>query len=201
MTNIRGMDLPQSVIDGLGLTGDSVHIADKQFKRLIDRACSGVLEPTERNSLENDPMFEKVDKAVLKEVYASIVSTIIEAAKQDVEPASLSSLLEDCKFTSERINVFNTVFQERKSLIQILLGNVGTSPPHIVDVDWRLDYYIKNNHLEKVNEAVYLISLKTEVPGKSDLQEVQFSCSLEQLQDLVGKLKDATKCLEKVGQV
>ncbi|KAJ8313533.1 hypothetical protein KUTeg_008094 [Tegillarca granosa] len=83
------MDLPQSVIDGLGLTGDSVHIADKQFKRLIDRACSGVLEPTERNSLENDPMFEKVDKAVLKEVYASIVSTIIEAAKQDVEPASL----------------------------------------------------------------------------------------------------------------
>lgn len=195
------MDLPQSVLDGLSLTGDAVHIADKQFKRLIDRACSGVLEPAERNSLENDPVFEKVDKAILKEVYASIVSTIIEAAKQDVEPASLSSLLEECKFTSERINVFNTVFQDRKSLIQILLGNIGTSPPHIVDVDWRLDYYIKNNHLEKVNEAVYLISLKTEVPGKSELQEVQFSCSLEQLQDLVGKLKDATKCLEKVGQV
>ena len=24
-----------------------------------------------------------------------------------------------------------------------MFSSVGTSPPHIVDVDWRLDYYIK----------------------------------------------------------
>ncbi|WAQ94187.1 COMD3-like protein [Mya arenaria] len=62
-------------------------------------------------------------------------------------------------------------------------------------------YDLDNNHLERVNEAVYLVSLKTEVPGSRELKEVQFSCTQEQLQDLVGKLKDACKCLEKVGQI
>ena len=28
-------------------------------------------------------------------------------------------------------------------VIFFMFYSVGTSPPHIVDVDWRLDYYIK----------------------------------------------------------
>ncbi|XP_064803417.1 COMM domain-containing protein 3, partial [Oncorhynchus masou masou] len=54
--------------------------------------------------------------------------------------------------------------------------SIGRCPPHINDVSWRLVYPIKNGHVHKVNEPSYLFSLNVE--------------------DLVGKIKDAAKSLE-----
>ncbi|XP_041369030.1 COMM domain-containing protein 3-like [Gigantopelta aegis] len=195
------MELANSVLENLTLAGDDVRIPAKCFNVLVTRACQGVLDVKHRDVPETDPAVKDVDKATLKAAYSGLVTTILEAAKHDCEAAATGSLLEECKFSPDRINTFNNIFMSQKQYIQILLGSIGRSPPHIVDVDWRLDYYIKNNHLEKVNEPVYLVCLKTEVPESSEIKDIQFSCSLEQLQDFVGKLKDATKCLEKIGQL
>ncbi|KAK7110527.1 COMM domain-containing protein 3-like [Littorina saxatilis] len=194
------MELGASVVENLCLAGDTAHIPDKCFDQLARKACRGVLSETDRNAIADDPSFKAVDKAVLKAAYSGVVALVLEAVKHDADANGISHFLEECKFTPDRIQSFNNIFLTQKPSMQILLGSVGSCRPHIVDVDWRLDYYIKSNHMERINEAVYLISLKTEVPGQTELQEVQFSCSLEQLQDLVGKLKDATKCLEKQAQ-
>lgn len=194
------MELPQSMQDALTLAGESIHIPDAQFPSFVEVAFRGVINSNERNAIENLKEFTSKDPAVVKEAYAGLVAMVIEAAKQDTDIESLSSLLEDCKFPPERIKEVSETYQKNKPALQILLGSVGRTPAHIVDVDWRLDYYVKNNHMEKVNEAVYLITLKTELPSLKELQEVQFSCSQEQLQDLVGKLKDACKCLERISQ-
>ncbi|XP_025094680.1 COMM domain-containing protein 3-like [Pomacea canaliculata] len=195
------MEFGSTVLDNLSVAGDAAHIPDKCFDQLVKRACRGVLSEQERNSIADDAVFKGVDKAILKSAYSGIVSLVLEAAKQDADADGISPVLEECKFTADRIKTFNDIFLSQKTALQILLGSIGTSHPHIVDVDWRLDYYIKSSQMERINEAVYLISLKTEVPGVSELQEVQFSCSLEQLQDLVGKLKDASKCMEKLAQI
>ncbi|KAK3609319.1 hypothetical protein CHS0354_026239 [Potamilus streckersoni] len=195
------MELGQCTLEGLALAGDAAHIPDKIFQPFITRACDGVLDVRSRDAIAKDSSFQSVDLAVLKEAYAAVVTLLLEAAKNDVDSNSISSVLEDCKFTSDRIDIFSKLYKDRKPYLQILLGRIGDSCPHIVDVDWRMDYYIKNNHLEKVNQAVYLITLKTEVPGQKDFKEVQFSCTQEQLQDLVGKLRDATKSMEKASQL
>lgn len=195
------MELSQSVLDGLAVAGESSQIPDKSYKVLVMRAFDGVLDERHRNLIAKDPSFRELDQAVVKETYSSMVTLVTEATKHDLDNNSISSVLEECKYTSDRIETFNKVYNTKKPLMQILLSSVGTCPPHIVDVDWRLDYYIKNNHLERVNEAVYLVTLKTEVPGCSELKDVQFSCTQEQLQDMVGKLKDACKCLEKASQM
>ncbi|XP_068741635.1 COMM domain-containing protein 3-like [Montipora capricornis] len=119
----------------------------------------------------------------------------------DSDSPTISSVLEDCKWTSDKIEYFSKYFQECKPELEALLSRTGSSYPHIVDVDWRLDYYIKNNQMEKVNQPTYLITLKTEESGKSHGKDVQFSCSMEQLQDLVGKLKDACKSIEKAAVI
>ncbi|XP_060556305.1 COMM domain-containing protein 3-like [Ruditapes philippinarum] len=195
------MELSQSVLDGLAVAGESSQIPDKSYKVLVTRAFDGVLDERHRNLIAKDPSFRELDQAVVKETYSSMVTLVTEATKHDLDNNSISSVLEECKYASDRIETFNKVYNTKKPLMQILLSSVGTCPPHIVDVDWRLDYYIKNNHLERVNEAVYLVTLKTEVPGCSELKDVQFSCTQEQLQDMVGKLKDACKCLEKASQM
>ncbi|XP_050418042.1 COMM domain-containing protein 3 [Patella vulgata] len=195
------MEFGSSVLEELSIAGDTAHISDQCFNILVAHACQGLLAASNRDDIANDTSFKDTDKGSLKSAYSGLVTLITEATKWDAEPSSIGAVLEECKFTIDRINSFNNIYLAKKPLIQILLGSIGKSPPHIVDVDWRLDYYIKNNHVDKVNQPVYLITLKTEIPGNSELQEIQFSCSMEQLQDLVGKLKVSTKCLEKIGQM
>ncbi|GFO36466.1 comm domain-containing protein 3 [Plakobranchus ocellatus] len=195
------MELSASALEHLSLAGDATHIPDKSFGKLVLCACQGVLLEEHRDVVADNPAFKDLDKAVLKSGYSGLVTLLLEAAKHDSTEQTISTILEECKYTPERVKELNKIFTIQKPHLQLLIGKIGSSFPHIVDIDWRLDYYMKNNHMEKVNSAVYLISLKTEVAGETELKEVQFSCSLEQLQDLVGKLKDATKCLEKISQV
>ncbi|KAG8009398.1 COMM domain-containing protein 3 [Nibea albiflora] len=77
--------------------------------------------------------------------------------------------------------------------------SIGRRPPQINDVSWRLQYHMKNGQVDKVNEPFYSISLKSENEGSSE--DINFTCTMEQLQDLVGKLKDAAKSVEKASQM
>lgn len=187
------MDLNPSAMEGLQILGDSTVIPDKAFGSVIDDAFDTALGLYS----ENDIKAPGIDSTCLKQCCYGLLTAIYEAEKCNADQSSISTSLEECKWTPDRVEFLLKKYEEHKDEIQAELARIGTSFPHVVDVDWRLDYYLKNNHVEKVNAASYLISLKTQEPGEKEGQDVQFSCSLEQLQDLVSKLKDATKCLEK----
>lgn len=191
------MELSSVATEGVSLCGDSTRVGDRAFRNLIQVTMDILLMKKNEESLKSDEDIASVDAATLKQAYAGLVTMILEAVKMDCDSPSISSLLEDCKWGSDRIDYFSKHFLECKPELEALLARTGSSFPHIVDVDWRLDYYIKNNQMEKVNEPAYLITLKTEESGKSQGKDVQFSCSMEQLQDLVGKLKDACKSIER----
>ena len=90
---------------------------------------------------------------------------------------------------------------------------LGFNFPHIVGVDWRMDYCIKTDTLAHVGKPLYFLSFQTEnnlkLPegeGKGEGEEgvggaggqVDLTCNLEELQDLVSKLKDATRQMERI---
>ncbi|XP_015350743.1 COMM domain-containing protein 3 isoform X2 [Marmota monax] len=79
--------------------------------------------------------------------------------------------------------------------------SIGRSLPHITDVSWRLEYQIKTSQLHKMYKPAYLVTLNVENTDSQSYPEISFSCSMEQLQDLVGKLKDASKSLERATQL
>ena len=70
-----------------------------------------------------------------------------------------------------------------------------------------MDYCLKTDTLAHVGKPLYFISFKTEdnihLPeaareGISEgRKEVELTCTLEELEDLVGKLKDAAKQMER----
>uniref|UniRef100_K1QIF4 COMM domain-containing protein 3 n=1 Tax=Magallana gigas TaxID=29159 RepID=K1QIF4_MAGGI len=125
------MELPQSMQDALTLAGESIHIPDAQFPSFVEVAFRGVINSNERNAIENLKEFTSKDPAAVKEAYAGLVAMVIEAAKQDTDIESLSSLLEDCKFPPERIKEVSETYQKNKPALQILLGSVGRTPAHI----------------------------------------------------------------------
>ncbi len=69
----------------------------------------------------------------------------------------------------------------------------------VVDVDWRLDYYIKSNTVERVDVPVFFVALTVQDADDST-RVVQFSASLQELQDLLAKLQDAAKNIERIYQ-
>uniref|UniRef100_A0A9L0JMN4 COMM domain-containing protein 3 n=2 Tax=Equus asinus TaxID=9793 RepID=A0A9L0JMN4_EQUAS len=91
--------------------------------------------------------------------------------------------------------------QNNKNSLEILLGSIGTSLPHITDVSWRLEYQIKTNQLQKMYRPAYSVTLNVENTDSQSHPEISFRCNMEQLQDLVGKLKDAAKSLERATQL
>ncbi|XP_072306773.1 COMM domain-containing protein 3 isoform X2 [Eucyclogobius newberryi] len=78
--------------------------------------------------------------------------------------------------------------------------SIGRRRPEINDVSWRLQYQIKSGQVDKVDEPFYLITLNTENEART-CEDVNFTCTVEQLQDLVGKLKDAAKSMERASQM
>ncbi|XP_030922694.1 COMM domain-containing protein 3 [Geospiza fortis] len=149
----------------------------------------------------DDPDLKDIDPTVLKHCHAAAAMCILEAGKQKADISAISTCLEDCKLDKERIEQFCTEYQKNKDALEILLGSIGRSPLHITDVSWRLEYQIKNNQLHKTYQPSYLVTLNVESSDSGSHPDVSFSCTMEQLQDLVGKLKDAAKSLERATQM
>ncbi|NXG72547.1 COMD3 protein, partial [Baryphthengus martii] len=152
----------------------------------------------------DDPDLKDIDPTVLKHCHAAAATCILEAGKQKADVSAISTCLEDCKLDKERIEQFCTEYQVFKScreLVTVVSFSIGRSPLHITDVSWRLEYQIKSNELHKTYQPSYLVTLNVENSDSGSHPDVCFSCTMEQLQDLVGKLKDAAKSLERATQM
>ena len=68
-------------------------------------------------------------------------------------------------------------------------------------INWKLDYVFKNNNIGEICNQNILIDIKNEVQSHSNLDSVSFSCNLEELQDLVSKLREAVKSVDKLTQL
>ena len=193
------MEVSSEVLKGLQLAG-SAAVNDATFSKLAQRSLQDALGSENNEKLPDDPTLANLDPGIAKECHAALMTFMLEAARTDADSTGISTILEECRFAPERIEALSSTYTSHKPNLRAALGRLGARRPHIVNVDWRLDYYIKNNHLERVNKPLYLIDLQTEESNNSDLSHLVFSCTQEQLQDLVSKLKDATKSLEKFSQ-
>ncbi|NXF35812.1 COMD3 protein, partial [Nyctibius bracteatus] len=196
------MELSAYAQGGWRLLGDPRRFPRRPYAALLRAAFRSLLDhPHAGNSFVlDDPDLKDIDPTVLKHCHAGAATCILEAVKQKADIAAISTCLEDCKLDKERIEQFCTEYQRRK-LVTVVYFSIGRSPLHITDVSWRLEYQIKSNQLHKTYQPSYLVTLNVENSDSGSHPDVSFSCTMEQLQDLVGKLKDAAKSLERASQM
>ncbi|KAA8580863.1 hypothetical protein FQN60_013821 [Etheostoma spectabile] len=174
-----------------------VHIENKGCVLLA--TCRGASSCRRVFVLPDQPELKHVDQILLKQSHTAATTFILEAVKHNADRSAISSCLEELAFSAERIEIFYSTHQKHKKELERLLASIGRCPPRINDASWRLQYHVKNDQVDKVNEPFYLISLNTENEGSEE--DINFTCTVEQLQDLVGKLKDAAKSVEKASQM
>lgn len=91
---------------------------------------------------------------VIKELYAALLTACAEFARNDLNPdAIVSFLTSECNFPSNRAKTLFDQYETNKQEVQIRLGEIGSHPPHITNVEWKIDYIIKvrdRNLLQKL---------------------------------------------------
>jgi len=189
-------------LKGLGLLGNPKEIADSAFKPIVEFSFGIILQKTDESKLNEHAVLSKTDPINVKHCYSSLVSFILESAKINADPLILKGVLEQENVDSQRIEFIVNLYSNTKEAIRILLSTTNFHYPHITGIDWRLDYFIKSNSMEKVNNPVYMISLETKKSKQlgtdgNDTENVEFTCTLEQLQDLLNRLRDAAKQVER----
>ncbi|KAM4705174.1 polycomb complex protein BMI-1 [Rhinophrynus dorsalis] len=195
------MELSEDLQRGLHHLADPARFSPKSFSALLRAAFMGLTEGQAAETALDNGELQHIDPALIKHCHAAATTCILEAVKHNADRAALSTFLEDCKFDKERTEQFWTEYQKSKDSVEILLESIGRCPPHITDVSWRLQYQIKTNQLYKTYCPAYLVNLNVESSDPNQKSDISFNCSMEQLQDLVGKLKDAAKSLERTSQI
>ncbi|XP_026147841.1 COMM domain-containing protein 3 [Mastacembelus armatus] len=193
------MELSVAVQRGLQSLADPSCFDHGSFQVLVDVSFRSLLSSHADPAVLDQSELKQIDQIQLKQSHTAATTFILEAVKQNADRSMISSCLEELKFSPERTEIFYSTYQKHKKEVETLLASIGRRPPQINDVSWRLKYHLKNGQVDKVSEPFYLISLDTKNEGSS--KDISFTCTVEQLQDLVGKLKDAAKIVEKASQM
>ncbi|KAK5638743.1 hypothetical protein RI129_013038 [Pyrocoelia pectoralis] len=169
-------------------------VNDDIFKKLVENGFSTLTRKPETHSLST---LYNSKPDLIKEVYAIIMTITAEFARHDLSKEEITQFLVDSNFSTNRSALFVELYEKNKRDLQIALGNIGSHPPHIVDVEWKIDYIVKASNLDRSDGPIFRIALSTSkfdesVKGKS-VERVYFTCNSRELQDLVYKLKDAVR--------
>ncbi|XP_044916924.1 COMM domain-containing protein 3 isoform X2 [Felis catus] len=208
------MELSEYVQKGFQMLADPGSFDSNAFTLLLRAAFQSLLDAQADEAVLDHPDLKHIDPVVLKHCHTAAATYILEAGKQRADKSTLSTYLEDCKFDRERIELFCTEYQvtylkffkinsyyfsslckdvfsfflfplqNNKNSLEILLGSIGRSLPHITDVSWRLEYQIKTHQLHKMYRPAYLVTLNVENTDSRSHPEISFSCNMEQLQEL-----------------
>lgn len=166
--------------------------------------------------LSQQESLAEVDERLLKLCYATLVAISLEGAKLGTSGSVLRDALEEhIGDKADALAPFFTLYDKSMSALRSALQQNSWHLPHIVDVDWRLDYVVRDSALLTYDKPSYFISLKTEsqrhfqetIPFDSASSEptvaspyksIEFACSLQQMEDLLDTLKDAVKQAERL---
>lgn len=81
---------------------------------------------------------------VIKEVYAALLTASSEFARNNqTKDAVYQFLLNECKYSSSRAGVYGGFYERNLEKLKVILVNIGTYLPHIVDVNWKIDYIVE----------------------------------------------------------
>eukprot|EP00808_Paulinella_micropora_P002347 g11544.t1 len=180
-----GVEVSRSVADGLVLFDDAALFAkDAQFEAFLDLVFAEACQ----SSSASPPA---AATAAFKQCLAAALSLALEGARQDADAKTeIVRILDDQGVSQERAMLFSRYFHKNKAAIRACLKKSAFCFDTICGLEWRIDYYIKSDSYELARMPVYFITLHTrDAAGKA--KDVQFTCNLQELQDLSAKLKDA----------
>ncbi|RLU16584.1 hypothetical protein DMN91_010652 [Ooceraea biroi] len=191
------MELTKGIIDGIADIQNSNLLPDETFWQLLDTVVSYICRNTNDTKSITSLYPSKPD--LIKAAVANISCLFVEAARHDYDEESLRIFLQDEHISGQRTEKLCNAYANSKLDIQTQLELTGDNVPHIVDIDWRLHHCVKVSTCRSVSMPIYNIRLS--LKKSSEIKYITFTCTIQQLQELVYKLKDIVRHVEKMSNV
>ncbi|XP_018337166.1 PREDICTED: COMM domain-containing protein 3 [Trachymyrmex septentrionalis] len=189
------MELAKEIIDGLASIQNNNILPEETFLQLLDII---MLYISKSNNGKSITTVYPSKSDLIKATVANVSCLFIEAARHDYDEESLKHFLHNEHINGHRIEILCSTYINNKQSIQTQLELTGNSLPHIVDIDWRLHHCVKIS-TRFTNVPIYNIRISTKECNQE--RHVIFTCTIQQLQELVYKLKDAIRHIEKMSNI
>lgn len=147
----------------------------------------------------DEPLESSLATQRLKDIQLGLCSVLLEASKFAVNDSVFEHDLKEATGVSDskRIQALTTAYRENVTRIRAKLAELDSSAvPRLVDSVASVNCRLTSTEVEKLNGAGCVVKLMTS-EGHDD---VQFHCTIPQLEDLVWSLRQATKVVEKHAQ-
>ncbi|XP_069942414.1 COMM domain-containing protein 3 isoform X2 [Cherax quadricarinatus] len=181
------MDLSLNISSALRLLGDSSKTQCATYQEVLQKVTEDLkndCKAADTTALENHVN----DDGVVIQCHSALATLFIEYVRGGHNTSVLTSSLEDLNWPADRIAEVVREIESCRHLIHSRLASLGTYPPHIVDVDWKLNYQVRSSAGQEGGGAMYLVTLHTE-ESQGKRGKVTFSCSLAELSHLVTRLR------------
>lgn len=182
-----------------GLRLLSTAVDDAAFQELLVLAFAILTRQpgASEEILKTSPKFGSCDAVALKQAYAGLIALILEAAKGNASAEELAPVLEELAIAGQRAALVGRLYAAQKARVRDVLGCTGFDFPNLVDVEWRLDHQVISSASGKLSQPLYLVKLITK-DATGALSESEFGANRQQLADMLARVKDATKQVDRL---
>lgn len=164
----------------------------QMLEAVILYLCKTPVDPKDQHNVKSNGT--KCD--IAKNAFVDLSCLLVEAARHDFDKETLKKLLNTSLIVDHRVDKLCHSYANSKQEIQMQLQLIGNNLGHIVDTDWRLSHCIKYGFQSSIESFQYHVRFTTK--EYAEIKYVTFTCTLQQLQELLGKIKDAIRHLEKI---
>ncbi|XP_026805441.1 COMM domain-containing protein 3 [Rhopalosiphum maidis] len=195
------MNISTEIELGLKRLCNPALINDQCFQTLLQKAekiLGTLLSDTSEQTLHDESTISITSKQdIAKEAYASLVVLFTIANRHCLDGKSLNQNLQTLVLANtDRLTEIIKTYESVRPRLMEVSKMTTTSLANVVDVECRLNYYVQSSVFDDVSEFLYNVRLKTIDNGT--IKYIDFVCNTQELQELVFKLKDAVRHLEKI---
>ncbi|XP_014241761.1 COMM domain-containing protein 3-like [Cimex lectularius] len=198
------MRISQEILDGLKQIGETSLLDEQRLENLLKEISTYLEFPLNPNhSVDIPPDTPEID--VLKVIYASLLTFLIEGMRRNEDPLTLKCILGNQNVPDDRVEKILDVYTKQKLPLRLSLKSFNSNPPHIFDVTWKMHFCVKTSFSDFDGKLLYFIQL---IVGKNnsiqnfnvETEKINFVCTVNQLKSLVATLKAATRHLESIAE-
>lgn len=191
------MEIDKKYQESLKLLNITAKISDSVLEKLLENCCRSLSGENEAYDIEQSNTSE------IKNLYASLLYIYTQYVRNSQSKEEFSNFLStECSLDKDRIKLLGDFYDKWNKNIRIQLLNIGSHLPHVTDINWKIDYIVKSKVLDQSEGPLFRVSLKTEKYDEKTqgvkTEFIEFSCTSQELQDLVYKLKDAVRHCQKL---
>lgn len=127
-----------------------------------------------------------------------ISTLLLEAGKNRCSVEMLAASLKELGIdpSEPTMRSLTDLYGTHRETIVAHMEATGIASPALVDISWRLDYSVRSKHGGRENLPMYFVTLK--VKDRGIVRDIEIIASLEELQDLHGRVREAVAAAPKV---